>query len=106
VITDFQRMRESLVDWHDYIHTLQETIPDIIRSSAWRTCRDYRTAMHEAIAAGNIPAFKPLLLGVNAMIADELRCEAERRESIGLPETAVEAITLRRMAAVREAGYV
>jgi hypothetical protein len=94
------------IDWHGFIEEMRCTIPDIIHPSAQGGCSDRCREMHEAVDAGNIAAFKPLLARFNAIIADELRWEAQKRESIGLPDCLAEAITLRRMADAREAGHV
>jgi hypothetical protein len=106
VITDLQRMREGLVDWHDFVNELRLSIPDVIHSSAHGACFDRCREMHEAVDAGDIAAIVPLLARFNAIIADELRYEADRHESFGTPDCLVEAVTLRHMADAREAGHV
>jgi hypothetical protein len=101
-------MRERLVDWHDFVHTLHDSIPDVIHPMARGFCHEYCVDMHIAIDAGNMAEFHRLRGLFNARIISELRWEAQKFESISTtdPACVASAVTLRQLADRREAGHV
>jgi hypothetical protein len=99
-------MSAAAIDMFDFVATLRASIPDVIHPSAKLICGEYCTEMRLGMEAGDMTDIPRLVRLFRAKIVDELRWEAQKRETPGMgAEMLAMAITLRHQADAFEAGH-
>jgi hypothetical protein len=92
------------IDMHHFVEALRASIPDAIHPSPQAICNERCHEMHLAVQDNDTTELLRLMGVFRAKIADELRWEADKLDSIGLRELADEIAALRAQADAVAAG--